>query len=156
MTMRADLNRAYRGKDKPTNVLSFPAADPRPARRRPLLGDIVLAYETSSSARPRDQGIASTTISPISSCMAFCISSAMITRPRRSRGDGALETRILAALGVADPYAESLAKRSGAQMPTMQCDEHDDPKPDRADAEAPPRAARRQPAGRTAQGCRSG
>lgn len=33
------LNRDYRGKDKPTNVLSFPQ-DP------PLLGDIVLAYET--------------------------------------------------------------------------------------------------------------
>jgi probable rRNA maturation factor len=35
------LNRDYRGKDKPTNVLSFPV--PQPA---PLLGDIVLAYET--------------------------------------------------------------------------------------------------------------
>lgn len=35
------LNRDYRGKDKATNVLSFPV--PAPA---PLLGDIVLAYET--------------------------------------------------------------------------------------------------------------
>lgn len=33
------LNREYRGKDKPTNVLSFPQ-DP------PMLGDIVLAFET--------------------------------------------------------------------------------------------------------------
>lgn len=33
------LNRDYRGKDKPTNVLSFP-------QDLPLLGDIVLAYET--------------------------------------------------------------------------------------------------------------
>ena len=39
------LNRDYRGKDKPTNVLSFPAANTLngPA---PLLGDIVLAFET--------------------------------------------------------------------------------------------------------------
>ena len=35
------LNRDYRHKDKPTNVLSFP--DDGPA---PLLGDIVLAFET--------------------------------------------------------------------------------------------------------------
>jgi probable rRNA maturation factor len=35
-----NLNHHYRGKDKPTNVLSFPAEDPV------LLGDVVLAYET--------------------------------------------------------------------------------------------------------------
>jgi len=35
------LNRDYRGKDKPTNVLSFPIEG------GPLLGDIVLAYETT-------------------------------------------------------------------------------------------------------------
>ena len=34
-----ELNKNYRGKDKPTNVLSFPQ-DP------PLLGDIVLALDT--------------------------------------------------------------------------------------------------------------
>jgi probable rRNA maturation factor len=35
------LNRDYRGKNKPTNVLSFPISPPAP-----MLGDIVLAYET--------------------------------------------------------------------------------------------------------------
>ena len=35
------LNQRYRGKDKPTNVLSFPAAAPPGARPRPL-GDIVI------------------------------------------------------------------------------------------------------------------
>ncbi len=34
------LNRDYRGKDKPTNVLSFPQDEPS------LLGDLVFAYET--------------------------------------------------------------------------------------------------------------
>jgi probable rRNA maturation factor len=49
------LNRDWRGRDKPTNVLSFPtrrdpsAAKP-PGTRSPirLLGDIVIAYETSA------------------------------------------------------------------------------------------------------------
>jgi probable rRNA maturation factor len=53
--MRA-LNRDWRGKDEPTNVLSFPAPSDLPAapsagRRgsRPrLLGDIVIAYETTA------------------------------------------------------------------------------------------------------------
>ena len=35
------LNRDYRNKDKPTNVLSFPDEGPAP-----LLGDVVLALET--------------------------------------------------------------------------------------------------------------
>lgn len=42
------LNRDYRGKDKPTNVLSFAALDGgRPPRNQPWsLGDIILALET--------------------------------------------------------------------------------------------------------------
>jgi probable rRNA maturation factor len=36
------LNKQWRGIDKPTNVLSFPAAKPG----GPVLGDIVMAYET--------------------------------------------------------------------------------------------------------------
>jgi probable rRNA maturation factor len=41
--MRA-LNRAWRGVDKATNVLSFPTK--RGGERPPLLGDIVLAHDT--------------------------------------------------------------------------------------------------------------
>ncbi len=39
------LNREYRDKDKPTNVLSFPQDDPFAAQAG-ILGDIILAYET--------------------------------------------------------------------------------------------------------------
>jgi probable rRNA maturation factor len=56
------LNREFRGKDKPTNVLSFPALDPREARaHRPVLhevvplGDVAIAYETTAS-EARQQG----------------------------------------------------------------------------------------------------
>jgi probable rRNA maturation factor len=41
------LNAGWRGKDKPTNVLSFPAFPfPRGGPLPPMLGDIVLAAET--------------------------------------------------------------------------------------------------------------
>src|SRR5262249_61938764 len=41
-----DLNRDWRGKDQPTNVLSFPAAEGEEIATAPLLGDLVLAFET--------------------------------------------------------------------------------------------------------------
>ncbi|PHS39467.1 MAG: rRNA maturation RNase YbeY [Robiginitomaculum sp.] len=40
------LNRDYRGQDKPTNVLSFPTQNTVRALIVPVLGDIVLAFET--------------------------------------------------------------------------------------------------------------
>src|SRR3954452_3558907 len=41
------LHQAWRGLDKPTNVLSFPAADRGGQGAPALLGDIVIAYETT-------------------------------------------------------------------------------------------------------------
>ncbi|MCH7551258.1 MAG: rRNA maturation RNase YbeY, partial [Proteobacteria bacterium] len=52
------LNRDYRDRDRPTNVLSFPALEPDqgiPARGETLtevpvmLGDVVVAYETAAA-----------------------------------------------------------------------------------------------------------
>jgi probable rRNA maturation factor len=41
------LNKLWRGFDKPTNVLSFPAPDTQPGPERPL-GDIAISYETAA------------------------------------------------------------------------------------------------------------
>ena len=42
-----EINRQWRGVDKPTNVLSFPGSDLLPGETaQTLLGDIVFAYET--------------------------------------------------------------------------------------------------------------
>jgi probable rRNA maturation factor len=69
-TVLHDLNRRYRGKDKPTDVLSFPGpcgehvAGPKESRRSecaacvgqtPSLGDIVISVDTAA-ANARDLG----------------------------------------------------------------------------------------------------
>jgi probable rRNA maturation factor len=45
-----DLNRQYRGKDKPTDVLSFPLAD---ALCPHLLGDVIISIETATRQAQR-------------------------------------------------------------------------------------------------------
>ncbi len=40
------LNKQWRGQDKSTNVLSFPAVLPDKISKSPVLGDIALAFET--------------------------------------------------------------------------------------------------------------
>lgn len=56
------LNREWRGKDKPTNVLSFPLETPEmpvPRGRPRQLGDLVLAYQTLvREAREQDKPLA--------------------------------------------------------------------------------------------------
>lgn len=41
-----ELNLKWRDKDAPTNVLSFPASQATDLTMAPLLGDVILAYET--------------------------------------------------------------------------------------------------------------
>jgi len=45
-----DLNRRYRGKDRPTDVLSFPLAD---ALQSSLLGEVVISVETAARQAQR-------------------------------------------------------------------------------------------------------
>ena len=54
-----DLNREYRKKDKPTDVLSFPMRDESSDNVQPqLLGDIVISVETAEKqARQRNHSL---------------------------------------------------------------------------------------------------
>ena len=98
------LNRDWRGKDKPTNVLSFPA--PENAAR--LLGDIALARETIAR-EAAEQG------KSFEAHAAHLIVHGFLHLlgydHEEEEEAEAMETReraILAALGIADPYASKI------------------------------------------------
>lgn len=101
------LNHRYRGKDKPTNVLSLPGAPVLPGRLGPPLGDIVLAAETIRHEAD-DQGLA------LEDHLTHLIVHGFLHLIGHDHEDEAealamegLETAILGDLGIADPYAAS-------------------------------------------------
>lgn len=101
-----ELNKQWRGIDKSTNVLSFPQIEPfEPVEG--LVGDIILAEETVR--READEmGIAFTDHFTHLVVHGFLhlLGFDHIEDDDAEEMEG-LETRILATLGIADPYAES-------------------------------------------------
>ena len=100
------LNAAYRGKDAPTNVLSFPA-DPSalPPEVRDYLGDIAIARETVlAEAAAQNKSASDHTAHMIVHGTLH-----LLGYDHEAAGDAdemeTLERGILAGLGVADPYA---------------------------------------------------
>ena len=99
------LNARWRGKDKPTNVLSFPGSDPEGDVYGPLLGDIVFAYETVA-AEAADMGIEFTdhlthlTVHGLLHLFDYDHQESDEAEVMES-----LERAILASLGIDDPYA---------------------------------------------------
>lgn len=99
------LNRDWRGKDKPTNVLSFPAPDmPVPEGEATPLGDIALACETVSR-EAAEQG------KPLADHTAHLIVHGtlhLLGYDHETDGEAeemeSEERKILARLGIADPY----------------------------------------------------
>jgi probable rRNA maturation factor len=98
------LNARWRGLDQPTNVLSFPAAAPAGIAKARLLGDVVLAFETMAR-EAADEG------KPLADHYRHLVAHGflhLIGFDHDSEADAermeAIETRILARLGVADPY----------------------------------------------------
>lgn len=99
-----ELNARWRGKDAPTNVLAF-ASDEPPAKGKPLLlGDVVLAYETVvREAKEQGKRLADHLRHLVIHGVLHLLGYDHI-KPAPARRMEALETRILASLGVADPY----------------------------------------------------
>lgn len=103
-TLRA-LNSRWRGVDKPTNVLSFPSAPSGRLRDARTLGDIALAYETlAREAEDLHVPLADHYRHLLAHGFLHLIGYDHETDAEAERME-ALEARILARLGAADPYA---------------------------------------------------
>lgn len=105
----AELNRAWRGKEGPTNVLSFSAPPlPKGAGPQPL-GDIILAAGVvASEAASRDKPLASHTSHLIVHGLLHLLGYDHDTADRAEAME-TLESEVLAKLGFADPYQDAEA-----------------------------------------------
>ncbi len=99
-----DLNARFRDKDRPTNVLSFPAADMPDTGGPAPLGDIVLAYGVCA-------GEAAAQGKTLANHLTHLVVHGVLHLLGRDHEDDveaeameAEERAVLARLGVADPY----------------------------------------------------
>ncbi|RYE08571.1 MAG: rRNA maturation RNase YbeY [Hyphomicrobiales bacterium] len=100
-----ELNRDWRGMDKPTNVLSFPQIEPfGPVTG--ILGDIILARETlEREAVEQGVSLEDHFTHLVVHGFLHILGYDHLEEDEALAMEG-LETQILASLGVADPYAE--------------------------------------------------
>jgi probable rRNA maturation factor len=102
------LNAQWRGLDKPTNVLSFPAAPPSGLAAAMLIGDIALAYETvAREAAAEDKTIADHLTHLVVHGMLHLLGHDHEDAAEAERMEQ-LERQILATLGIADPYRDEV------------------------------------------------
>ena len=101
-----ELNRDWRGQDKPTNVLSFPSGASPDGLLPFIVGDVVLAFETVAAEAERDGKPfdAHLTHLIVHGCLHLLGHDHQIDEEAEAME--ALETHLLGALGYADPYAE--------------------------------------------------
>ena len=108
------LNRTYRQKDKPTNVLSFPGDAAAPPGHPLMLGDIVLAYgtvagEAAAQGKPLADHVTHLVVHGVLHLLGFDHENDEDAEEMEG-----LETRILAGLGIPDPYEETAVMRQEA------------------------------------------
>jgi probable rRNA maturation factor len=106
------LNRDYRGHDKPTNVLAFPAWDPAaplPPGAPLLLGDVVLDCETvAREACEQDKPFADHFRHLVVHGVLHLLAYDHGTQAEAARME-AVEKAILARMGVPDPYRDTMS-----------------------------------------------
>tara|TARA_R110000868_G_scaffold35321_1_gene126769 strand:- start:3372 stop:3944 length:573 start_codon:yes stop_codon:yes gene_type:complete len=107
------LNKTYRGKDKPTNVLSFPiggipaavGGEPRIGMGPRLLGDIVLALETITSEASEQKKSFEHHLTHLVVHGVLHLLGQDHEEDAEAEEMEAMERDILEDLGIADPYA---------------------------------------------------
>ncbi|ORE92325.1 rRNA maturation RNase YbeY [Aurantimonas sp. 22II-16-19i] len=102
-----DVNREWRGKDRPTNILSFPMAELEPGDLPgPLAGDLLIAFETvAREAQAEEKSLAD----HLSHLLVHGFLHLLGYDHIEDDGAEAMEAQeiaVLAALGIGDPYAE--------------------------------------------------
>ena len=100
-----ELNRDFRGKDRPTNVLSFPGLEPVESAH--FLGDIALACETITreaveQGKPFEDHCRHLIVHGFLHLLGYDHEA-----PADATEMESLEVRILRKLGIADPYSEN-------------------------------------------------
>ena len=102
-----DLNARFRDKDRPTNVLSFPAFPVTPGKMPgPMLGDIIFAEETltreaADLGKSFDDHLTHLMVHGFLHLFGYD----HMEDEEAEKMEG-LETRILAELGLSDPYGD--------------------------------------------------
>lgn len=99
------LNRSWRGKDEATNVLSFPLGEMAHGEEPRCLGDVVLAFETITREADMSkieigQHAAHLVVHGVLHLLGYDHANDSQAETMEN-----LETRILATLGLPDPYA---------------------------------------------------
>lgn len=108
------LNAAWRGQDKATNVLSFPAVEPTLIATAPLLGDIVVSYETVElEARARLISFRNHYVHLLLHGFLHLFGHDHLTDVEAAAMER-LESEILHRLGIADPYVGASTTREAS------------------------------------------
>ena len=104
------LNNNWRGIDKPTNVLSFPALQPTgaagPDDAPRMLGDIAIAYETTRKEADDEQKPFDHHLSHLAVHGFLHLIGYDHEKDDEAETMEALEAEILAQLGIPDPHAD--------------------------------------------------
>jgi probable rRNA maturation factor len=102
------LNKVYRGKDKPTNVLSFPSGETGESRHATrALGDVAIALGTvKREAKAQGKTVGDHVAHLMVHAVLHLLGYDHEADPDAEEME-ALERKALATLGIADPYGES-------------------------------------------------
>ena len=104
------LNRDWRGRDKPTNVLSFPLGAPEPVTEAGfpwLLGDIVMSFDTVEAESRADAKSLAHHVAHLAIHATLHLIGHDHETDAEAEAMESAETALLAQLGIADPYALS-------------------------------------------------